>query len=129
MGESGPIQTDHMSKRNIQNTDRCSQSGTDAPLGEIHLLPEEQKTLRKGRRGYPDALAIDQAISKERRDRVGDMSVAWLDFRKTYDLVPHRVIKDVLKSCTVPQWIQQLLEVVMPMEDISDGLEQGQGAK
>ena len=40
-----------------------------------------------------------------------------------YNLVPHGVIKDVIKSSTVPQWIQQLLDSVMPeLEDISDDL-------
>ena len=77
-------------------------------------LSEEQKALRKGRRGCLDALAIDQAISKERKDREADMSVAWLDIRKAYDLVPHKMIKDALKNCTAPQWVQQLIKAVTP---------------
>ena len=80
----------------------------------FQLLPEEQKALRKGRRGCLDALAIDLAVSKEKKDKEKDMSVAWLDFRKAYDLVPHRVILDTVKSCKTPRWIQSLLRTVMP---------------
>ena len=79
------------------------------------LVPEEQKALRKGRRGCLDALAIDHAVSKERKDKGRDMSVAWPDFRKAYDLVPHRVIHETVKSCRAPAWIQNLLTKVMPI--------------
>ena len=80
----------------------------------FQLLPVEQKALRKGRRGCLDALAIDLAVIKERKDKEKDMSVAWLDFRKAYDLVLHRVILDTVKSCKAPRWIQNLLRTVMP---------------
>ena len=80
----------------------------------FQLLPEEQKAMRKGRRGCLDALAIDLAVSKERKDKEKDMLVAWLDFRKAYDLVPHRVILETVKSCKAPRWIQSLLRTVMP---------------
>ena len=63
------------------------------------LLPEEQKALRKGRRGCLDALAIDQAVSKEKKDKGAE---------------PNEVIADVLRSCTAPAWVQQLLVAVIP---------------
>ncbi len=52
------------------------------------ILPAEQKALRKGARGCLVVLTIDAAVTEEARKDKRDLSVAWVDYRKAYDLVP-----------------------------------------
>ncbi len=61
-----------------------------AHVVEKRVLPEEQKALRKGRRGCLDALTIDKAVAEEVRVYRRNLSVAWIDYQKAFDLVPHR---------------------------------------
>lgn len=44
------------------------------------LLPPEQSTLRKGRRGCLDALAVDESLAREARVFKRDLSVVWVDY-------------------------------------------------
>ena len=51
-----------------------------------NVLPDEQKALRKGRRGCLDALVIDGMIVDETKLYSRNLSVAWIDYRKAFDL-------------------------------------------
>ena len=62
------------------------------------ILPEEQKALRKGRRGCLDALIIDEAAAIEAKLYRKNLSVAWIDYRKAFDMIPHKLVRIVLKS-------------------------------
>ena len=70
---------------------------------ESGALPIEQKRLRKGMRGCLDALVIDGGIAEEAKNEKRDLSVAWVDYQKVYDLVPHRWITRVLRATSVPR--------------------------
>ena len=63
------------------------------------LLADEQKGCRKGSRGTKDQLIVDKAILKNCRRRLINLSMAWVDYRKAYDMVPH-------------SWILKCLEIV-----------------
>ena len=52
------------------------------------ILPEEQKALRKGRRGCLDALAVDGMAVIESKMSKRNLSVAWIDYRKAFDMIP-----------------------------------------
>ena len=62
-------------------------------LDENNLLPWEQKGCRKGSRGTKDQLLIDKMIVKNCRRRLTSLGVAWIDYRKAYDMVPHSWIE------------------------------------
>ena len=62
-------------------------------LDEKKLLPWEQKGCRKGSRGTKDQLLIDKVIVKNCKRRLTPFGVAWVDYRKAYDLVPHSWIE------------------------------------
>ena len=51
-------------------------------------LPEEQKGSKRESRGTKDQLLIDKAVLKDCKKRHTNLSVAWIDNRKAYDLVP-----------------------------------------
>ena len=51
--------------------------------------PEEQKSYKKKTRATNDQLLIDKTILKDCRKRRTNLTMAWIDYRKTYDFVPH----------------------------------------
>ena len=58
-------------------------------LEENKLLPEEQKGSRRKCQGTKDQLVIDRCILQNCRKRKTSLSMAWVDYKKTYDMVPH----------------------------------------
>jgi len=58
-------------------------------LEEQRLLPAELKVCRPGNECYNDQLAITKAIYEDCRTRKKDLSVAWIDYLKAFDSVPH----------------------------------------
>ena len=60
------------------------------------LLADEQKGCRKGTN---DQVPIDKAILKNCRRRLTNLTMAWIDYKKAYDMVPH-------------SWILKCLEMV-----------------
>lgn len=81
----------------------------------MDLLPIEQKALRRGARGCMDALAIDNAVTEEARVWARNLSVAWIDFRKAYDMTPHRWIEDMLEAIEAPEIVQRALTKLIPL--------------
>ena len=65
-------------------------------LDEEKLLPEEQKGCRKGFRRTNDLLYIDRAVIKEIKSRNKNLAMAWIDYKKTYDMVSHSLIIECL---------------------------------
>ena len=63
------------------------------------MLADEQKRCRKRSRGAKDQLLVDKAILKNCRRRMTNLSMAWIDYKKVYDMVPH-------------SWILKCLEMV-----------------
>ena len=58
-------------------------------LENTNILPWEQKGCRKGSQGTKDQLLIDKMIVKNCKKRLTSLAVAWIDYRKAYDMVPH----------------------------------------
>lgn len=69
------------------------------------LLIDEQKGCRKGSRGTKDQLLVDKAILKNFRRGLTNLSMAWIDYKKAYDMVPH-------------SWILKCLEMVGAAKNI-----------
>ena len=74
---------------------------------KVGLLPLEQKALRKGSRGCLDALAVDTAVFEEVTREKKDLSVAWVDFKKAYDRVPHKWIRRCLRVMKAPKVVRR----------------------
>ena len=54
-----------------------------------NVLSEEQKGCRRKSRGTKDQLLIDKTILKDCRKRRINLANGWIDYRKTFDFVPH----------------------------------------
>ena len=80
-----------------------------AHLDQEKLLPEEQKGCRKGSRGTNNLLYIDRAVIKEVKSRNKNLAMAWIDYKKAYDMVPHSWIIECLDLFGVAENIKSLL--------------------
>ena len=80
-----------------------------AHLHEEKLLPEEQKGDTKGFRGTTDLHCIDRAVIKEVKSRNKNLAMAWIDYEKAYDMVPHSWIRECLDFFGVAEKIKSLL--------------------
>ena len=80
-----------------------------AHLDQKKLLPEEQKGCRKGSSGTNDLLYIDRAVIKEVKSRNKNLAMAWTDYKKAYDMVPHSRIIECLDLFGVAKNIKSLL--------------------
>ena len=78
-------------------------------LDQEKVLPEEQKQCRKGSRGTHDFLYIDRAVIKEVKSRNKNLAMAWIDYKKAYDMVPHLWIIECLDLFEVAENIKSLL--------------------
>ena len=59
---------------------------------QIYAHLDQEKLLpgcRKGSRGTNNLLYIDRAVLKEIRSRNKNLAMAWIDYKKAYDMVPH----------------------------------------
>ena len=76
-------------------------------------LPEEQKGCRKKAKGCHDQLFINRMIMREVRMRKRNLSMAWIDYKKAYDMVPHSWILASLEALGVDGNVQRLLKESM----------------
>ena len=81
----------------------------------VGVLPAEQKAIRKGTGACQDALTVNMAVANEAKRDKRDLSVAWVDYRKAYDLVPHRWLKAMLWAVRAPKPIRALVRQVVKM--------------
>ena len=52
------------------------------------LFPAEQKGCRKGSKGTGELFYIDQHIHNESKTGRKNLAIAWIDYKKAYDIVP-----------------------------------------
>ena len=53
------------------------------------ILPQEQKGQKRGNRGTKNQLLIDKTVLKDCQKRHTNLSMAWVNYRKAYELIPH----------------------------------------
>ena len=80
-----------------------------AHLDQEKLLPEDQKGCRKGSRGTNDLLYVDRGVIKEVKSRNKNLAMAWIDYKKAYDMVPHSWIIECLDLFGVAENIKCFL--------------------
>lgn len=58
------------------------------------LFPEEQKGCRRKSRGTKYQLIIDKMVIKDCKGREANLAIAWIDYKKAYDMLPHTWIME-----------------------------------
>ena len=82
-------------------------------LEKTNSLPWEQKGWRKGSRGTKNHLLIDKMIVKDCKRRLTLLAVAWIDYRKDYDMVPHSWIQKCMKMFGVAVDVRSFVNTSM----------------
>ena len=80
-----------------------------AHLDQEKLFPAKQKGCRKGSRGTNNLLYIDRAVIKEVKSRNKNLAMAWIDYKKVYDMVLHSLIIEYLDLFGVAENIKSFL--------------------
>jgi hypothetical protein len=66
-------------------------------LIDNNIFPIEQKGCRKSSQGCKDQLLIDKMITERVKTKRHDISMAWIDYKKAFDSIPHSWILETLK--------------------------------
>lgn len=78
-------------------------------LAENNVLCHEQKGARPQCRGTKDQLAIDRTITHDNKRRHTNLAMAWIDYRKAYDSVPHAWILKCMDIYKVNRKVCELI--------------------
>ena len=73
------------------------------------LIPEEQKGCAPNTYGCIDQLFIDSMILDDAKSRQKNLSIAWIDYRKAYDSIPHEWL---IKSLEMHKFDQSIINFV-----------------
>ena len=73
------------------------------------IIPEEHKGCSRRSRGTKVQLLIDKAILKDCKRRHTNLGMAWIDYCKAYDMVPHRWIGECLEMFGTTVNVRQFL--------------------
>ena len=79
-------------------------------LMDNNLLPAEQKGCRRRSRGTKDQLLIDKAVMLQAKGKKRNLAMAWVDYKKAYDMVPHSWLLEVVSMMGVARNISGLVE-------------------
>ena len=74
------------------------------------LFPDKQKGCRKGFRGTAVLLYIDQHILNENKNRRKNLAIAWIDYKKAYDMIPQSWTINCLKMYKISHEIINFIE-------------------
>lgn len=56
---------------------------------EDNILPEEKRECWRGSYGCKDQLLMNKVVEENSRKRGKNLSIAWIDYQKAFDSVPH----------------------------------------
>ena len=82
-------------------------------LQSHNLIPFKQKGCMRQSRATKDQLLIDKMVLEDAKKRHRNLSMAWIDFRKAFDSVPHDWLLVCLKSLGIHPNICSLISVYM----------------
>ena len=74
-----------------------------------------QRALIREKGGFTDALLIDQMAIGEAQDRRSTMLIAWIDYQKPFDRVPHRWLFEMLEAIGAPKEICKTMQHVISL--------------
>ena len=79
-------------------------------LERENILPEEQKGCRRGSRGTKDQLLVDKTVLRDCRRRHTNLAMAWIDYKKAYDFVPHSWISECMEMFGIAENVRNFLQ-------------------
>ncbi|XP_044760203.1 uncharacterized protein LOC123317662 [Coccinella septempunctata] len=82
-------------------------------IREHNLMTEEQGGCREKTKGCKELLVIDHIVTKQARKKLRNISVAWVDYKKAFDSVPHTWLLKVLEMHGIAGKVIELLGHLM----------------
>ena len=79
-------------------------------LDNNNIFPEEQKGCKRKSRGTKDQLLIDKAVLKDCKVRKTNLGMAWIDYRKAFDMVPHSWILECMSMFGIAKNMEEFLK-------------------
>jgi hypothetical protein len=83
-------------------------------MNDENLIPKEQKGCCSGTKGCKDQLLISKEILQECKRRKKNLSMAWVDYKKAFDRVPHSWIIKSLELIGINNKVISFTKKVMP---------------
>lgn len=89
-------------------------------LNENDMIPVEQRGCIRGSYGCKEALLLNKTIIEDAKKKKRNLSMAWIDYQKAYDSIPHkwiiktmniyRIHPNIIKLCesSMSKWCTQL---------------------
>ena len=86
---------------------------TYSHLNKWDLMPNQQKGCRRGSYGCKDQLLINKTVMEECRVKHKNLSMAWVDYRKAFDSVPHSWILQCMSIYGLSPKVIKFTELTM----------------
>ena len=86
---------------------------TQKYIGDVNLMPKEQKGCCSGSKWCKDHLLISKAILQECKCRKKKLCMAWIDYQKAFNRVPHNWIIKSLESIGINNKVISFTKKVM----------------
>ena len=83
-------------------------------LEETNTIPHQQKGCRRKCRGTKDQLLIDKMVMMNSKRRKTNLSVAWIDYKKAFDMIPHSWMIECLEIYGAEENTIRFLKNTMP---------------
>ena len=83
-------------------------------LEETNTIPHQQKGCRRKCRGTKDQLLIDKMVMKNSKRRKANLSMAWIDYKKAFDMIPHSWLIECLQIYGAEENTINFLKNTMP---------------
>ena len=105
---------DNNNKNNNNNNNNNNNSGSNPKLsGTKRPHPRRTKGKPQESRGTKDQLLIDKMILRNAKRCKTNLHVAWIDYKKAFDSLPHSWITKSLEMLGVSSNIRQFLKTAM----------------
>jgi hypothetical protein len=83
-------------------------------MNDENLIQKQQKECCSGTEGCKDQLLISKAILEECKCRKKNLSMAWIDYQKEFDRVPHSWIIKSLELIEINNKVISILRRLCP---------------
>jgi hypothetical protein len=78
-----------------------------------HVLTEEQKGCQKNTQGCKDQVIIDAVVVGQATQKKRNLSMAYIDYKKAYDSVPHSYLLKVLQLYKIDNGVIRFMQHAM----------------
>ncbi|XP_044764461.1 uncharacterized protein LOC123321024 [Coccinella septempunctata] len=82
-------------------------------LKQNNIMAWEQNGCREKGRGSKELLLIDKMLTRQAKRRLKNISMAWIDYQKAYDSVPHSWLVEILEIYKVNRLAINLIKSLM----------------